>query len=600
MSNQQVGTYVHQQTSPETAKIGNEVIELEDCRLPWSFLRWYNTNYNNYRYISVLPQDRSQVFQAGTSNKIIYQVATAAHVCVSWPESLFTYKCRLLTTATDQTTEILKSTAAAGTYARVAGLSSGALAASSAASNSSSTSCIYIRNSNCVFSQIDVKDMASGQIIDQNLNPGLLAQLKAGGQDMMFWEPRHGQYVPYLCGVNKFRDYTWYWPKAACPATDMFPSRLIPVVNGDVIPTGSAVYFDTVQKQQMYMWASTNGGTDGGEIIVCPFSDYLENNQMCFSQYNKHSVEFTVNTYAGAFTDVANYLYIASSAAGSSGTWTASTTSGSSASAFQLYDCKLRLKKYYITNECVARFNELANGPGIEIPFCKLWQMNSTFFNTQNQITLTINDPRITDLQKVALVIRTVNDSGQNATYDKFMFRTMCTKYLDTATGGTSAYAGGAASGITAANNIAVGQSYDGLWRVSARYAQEPIPYEDYLYLAPYHFDVAKRFAGEVFETENGENNLQLFQYDGIDVPTASTTAVPYYQNCQTQFFIGFDFRCIRGAEGSGLNISKSPLDITLELKQAHASTDNSYQVDAFLLVGSAVNCKIGGISIKS
>ena len=62
-------------------------------------------------------------------------------------------------------------------------------------------------------------------------------------------------------------------------------------------------------KQQMFMWASTAGGTDGGEVITCPFSDYLENNQMCFSQYNKHSIEFTVNTYAGAFTDVANYLY---------------------------------------------------------------------------------------------------------------------------------------------------------------------------------------------------------------------------------------------------------------------------------------------------
>ena len=230
---------------PKTAKIGNEVIELEDCRLPWQFLRWYTTQYNNYRYISVLPQDRSQIFQAGTSNKIIYQIATAAHVCVGWPESLFTFKvsCSQLC----WNTELLKSDAAAATYAQVAGLSSGDLAASSAASNSSTVSMIYVRNTNALFSQIDVKDMASGQIIDQNLNPGLIAQLKAGGQDMLFWDQAHGQYVPYLCGVNKFRDYTWYYPKSACPTAsgttsnpnnDMVPSRLIPVLNGDALTTG--------------------------------------------------------------------------------------------------------------------------------------------------------------------------------------------------------------------------------------------------------------------------------------------------------------------------------------------------------------------------
>ena len=79
------------------------------------------------------------------------------------------------------------------------------------------------------------------------------------------------------------------------------------------------------------------------------------------------------------------------------------------------------------------------------------------------------------------------------------MFRSMDTVYLDTATGGTATSAGLSA---TAAQNIAVGQGYNGLWRVSARYAQEPIPYEDYMYVGPYHFDVAKRFAGETFETD--------------------------------------------------------------------------------------------------
>ena len=95
----------------------------------------------------------------------------------------------------------------------------------------------------------------------------------------------------------------------------------------------------------------------------------------------------------------------------------------------------------------------------------------------------------------------------------------------------------------------------------------------------------------------NGENNLELYQYDGIDAPTNSSNnlQVPYWHNAQSQFFVGFDFRCIKGAEGSGLNIAKSPLDITLETKQAHQPTDNSYQVDCFMLVGSACNVKVGG-----
>jgi hypothetical protein len=344
------------------------------------------------------------------------------------------------------------------------------------------------------------------------------------------------------------------------------------------------------------MWASTTGGTDGGEIWVCPFSDYLDNNAMCYSQYNKHSIEFTINTYAGAVTDVSNYM----STAVATGTW-ASNTSPSSGASFEIYDFKLRLKKYYITNECVARFQQLANGPGIEIPFLKTWQMNSTFFNTQNQITITINDPRITDLQKVALVIRNVNDTGQNACYDKVMMRNMSTVYLDNASSGTTSASGLSA---TAAQNMTVGQQYNGLWRVSGRYAQEAIPVEDYIYMSPYKFDMVKQFAGQVFETQQGENNLQEYSFDGLDPGTknASSGAITagYYHNCQTQFFIGLDLRTLRGAERSGLNIAKSPLDITLEVKNAHATTDDSYQCDVFLMVGTCLSVKPGGISLLS
>jgi hypothetical protein len=168
----------------------------------------------------------------------------------------------------------------------------------------------------------------------------------------------------------------------------------------------------------------------------------------------------------------------------------------------------------------------------------------------------------------------------------------MSTVYLDNASSGTASASGLAA---TAAQNMTVGQQYNGIWRVSARYAQENIPIEDYLYMAPYKFDIAKMFAGETFETANGENNLQLYTYDGLD-----TGSGYFYHNAQTQFFIGFDLRTLKGAERSGLNIAKSPLDITLELKNSHAVTDDSFQVDCFLLVGSALNVRPGGVSLSS
>ena len=77
---------------------GNKLVELDDVRLPFEFVRWYNQNYNNSRIISVLPQDRAQVFVSGASNKAIFEIATAAHFAchILNPFSLSRFVCSTL------------------------------------------------------------------------------------------------------------------------------------------------------------------------------------------------------------------------------------------------------------------------------------------------------------------------------------------------------------------------------------------------------------------------------------------------------------------------------------------------------------------------
>jgi hypothetical protein len=532
-----------------------------------------------------------QTFPSGTAQKAIFQIAGNANMCISYPESYWTYKIRVYTGLNNTGTELIKPQTSqvygyASNYCQISGLSSG----SQPASGGATCSFIYRRNANTIFSLIQIKDQPSGQVIDEVQNPGLYAQVALSGQGQQFYDKKYKDALKYGSTVHLFRDSSYYLPKAS---GDMVPSTLIPCLYGDalleggpentILPSGSTVIFPEVQLQQQYEWASTAGATDNGEITVIPFSDYLENNLMSFSQYNKHSCEFTFQTYAGAYCDV-------NSVQANTGAW----SSTSNAQSYQCYDFKMRLCKYYISNETMAALKEMVTGPGIEIPFSKLWWQSTNYPHTQTSMTISVTDPRITNLEKIVMVFRRVADCALNSNYDNFMFRTMSSVFF----GGTTTImcptnGSSAASAFSSSSSLAVSTTYNGIWRISGRWSQEQIPVEDWLYVKPYHFDVVKHQANSVFETPEGENTLDKYTYEGVDTTTGM------FNNSNTDFFLGFDLRTLRGAEKSGISIAKSPLDLTLETKTSGGVTNTTdYQIDVFLLDGRALNVKSAGVTV--
>lgn len=586
-------SYSYKQQYPIASVEGGKLTELNDLRLPFErqMVRWYCNNYAMKRYQDVYPQDYRQTFPSGTAQKAIFQIAGNANMCISYPESYWTYKIRVFTGLNNSGTELLKPAVTqvygyASNYCQISGLSSG----SQPASGGTVCSLIYRRNANTIFSLIQVKDQPSGQIIDEVQQPGLFAQLALAGQGQEFYSRNYKEAIKYGSTVRSFRDSNYYLPKAG---NDMVPSTLIPAIYGDallesgplntILPTGSTIVFPEVQLQQSYEWASSTGATDGGEITVIPFSDYLANNLMCFSQYNKHSIEFTLQTYAGAYTDVI-------STQASTGNWSYSTN----ASSFQCYDFKLRLCKYYISNETMSALKEMVTGIGISIPFSKLWWQSTNYPHTQTSMTISITDPRITNLEKVIIAVRRVADCALNANYDNYMLRNMSSVYFSgTTTIGCPTNGSSAASAYSSSSSLAVSTTYNGIWRISGRWAQEQLPVEDWLYIKPYHFDVIKHFANTVFETPEGENTLSKYFYEGIDPSTG------IFQNANTEFFIGFDLRTCRGAEKSGISISKSPLNLTIEQITTGGVTNTmDYQLDTYLMDGRELNVKSQGITV--
>ena len=170
-----------------SAQTGNEVVAsskgmqvTNDATLPYQSTRWVVPNYVFHRQEILTPVNNSLTFQTGQTDPIRFSVSTGENIVVPPNQIKFSYKLRFKTGAQ---TYLSKIDAINHTYCQVAGLNpaNGNLISGSSASNASTVSCIYIRNSCAPFRLLESKKGKIKRKLIQLLH--LLFMLKQFSQD---------------------------------------------------------------------------------------------------------------------------------------------------------------------------------------------------------------------------------------------------------------------------------------------------------------------------------------------------------------------------------------------------------------------------------
>ena len=163
-------------------------------------------------------------------------------------------------------------------------------------------------------------------------------------QDEAFWSDTNLEDDKYGAHVMKYRDPKYYCGKGNT-TNQMVPSALIPKPANDSLGSGTSVLFPDVQCQQVELWPLSATGDDlGMPLIVYPVSDFLRTNEKLYCYFNKLLIQFFIDAYGNAITDVhSTYLENGSSV----GTW----TSTSAASKFEITNIEWHLMTYTMADE---------------------------------------------------------------------------------------------------------------------------------------------------------------------------------------------------------------------------------------------------------
>ena len=525
---------------------------------------------------TVIPAADNPIYISGTSTSIRFCIATPQNMVISPSESYFTYRIRIQNPSIAGS-YLTKTMANAGTYASISGLTGGAVT-----SGSTSVDMIYLKNSLSPFREFKISDIGGTQIIDDISNPALLTQMNLTSQDQAFWSDTNLEADKYGAHVMKYRDPKYYCGKGNT-TNQMVPSALIPKPANDSLGSGTSVLFPDVQRQQVELWPLSATGDDlGMPLIVYPVSDFLRTNEKLYCYFNKLLIQFFIDTYSNAITDVhSTYLENASSV----GTW----TSTSAASKFEITNIEWHLMTYTMMDDIKAKLMAQASGPGIEIPYSQtIWSNGNPFQTGSNLLTTTIDKRNINNLQKLLICFRRVSDTSGSSTTDAYVLRT----------GDDTELANAKGTGASFADLMTATSGYNGIHKVQLWWQQRRLPQDDYIYIHPYKFQQLKDFCADAFGDSRKEN-IQSYLYDGIETSGANAGA---WMNANTQFFLGFNFETVPRAEMSGLSLVKSNLDVYLEMKGGSGVPvrTNSLNLDQFLICGSVVKVTPTGISVVS
>ena len=219
-------------------------------------------------------------------------------------------------------------------------------------------------------------------------------------QDQAFWSDTNLEADKYGAHVMKYCDPKYYCGKGST-TNHMVPTALIPMPANDSFGSGTSVLFPDVQRQQVELWPISASGDDNGmPLIVYPVSDFLRTNEKLYCYFNKLLIQFFIDNYGNAMTDVSSpYTENASSV----GSW------ASTASHFEITNIEWHLMTYTMMDDIKAKLMAQASGPGIEIPYSQtIWSNGNPFQTGSNLLTTTIDKRNINNLQKLLICFRRV------------------------------------------------------------------------------------------------------------------------------------------------------------------------------------------------
>ena len=416
-----MASYSFRQKFPIPVSSGSKVIS--DVRLPSQAqgVFWSCPDYKNK--VDVVLQPEQQYYTSGqTATKVLFRFMTNPDVLVSLEESYLQYKIRI---RKGDGTYLTRDDANSGTYCSLGTLTSGGALQDSPAS--STCKFIYMKNSACPFARFTVRDRDGNDPIDTIENPGLYSQALLSAQVADFWstDENVGHATDVAAQVHTFYDPKVTFVKSTnAAATEMIPSGLLPMVSSTVLntnPPSSGTYyrvFPEVQAQQMVIWPSYNtcSKDDASFIKFYPCSDFMNSKQLIYANLNKLTLEFEVNSYGSAITDVRNTLTTAATSA-----WAGAT---SSFGTFELYDIEFHMMTYKVNQDVVSDCLATAQtDAGICVPFVYAKHDVANLPAAHNTLNINIFNPKINDLEKMIIVCRRNTDVADQALYDKFAFR---------------------------------------------------------------------------------------------------------------------------------------------------------------------------------
>jgi hypothetical protein len=594
---------------------GGKFETITDARLPDQHPRWICPDYKRSKYQEINPMNNITTFASGSQQLIQFNVMTDTDVMIDWSKSFVGYQIRIKKTSG---LELTKADAYNATFASIINLtSSGGISSSaggSGANGATTLSMIYMRNSMCPFSQFQLKDRETGTVIEDFSyinSPALYTECLLTCQPPNFWygtqSPDQGACESkadlYGATVRSFRDERFYFQRtvytsgtntnASNSMTNegvlpliMSASTATPASTIDNVGTSSAytVTFPEIVKQQTELWASSGGAYDGMPLRCVWLSDIMNEPELCYAHLNKYYLNFTLNSYNQAITDLNSVCTAVGNGSTTATTWTKTQN----AASFELYNVKLYLYKKVANDNVVQRMMTLASTPsGIEIPFRKVMWYGSNFPHTQTSTTISLNDVGITNLEGAVFMFRpTASVGNSGGGYDPFFFRTMSSGFIAD---------GSSANPPTGAQRTAVGVwstqgsgtiAYNGVSQVSCRYMSEQLISEQITYILPYQFARMKESLAGLFHDPSDTHISKSF-FEGLDQDG-------FYTNVNPAFCIALNFTSVDGAEKAGISLAKSPCDVTFTINGSAGTTD--YQIDYFLLIGATLH--VGATSV--
>ena len=538
---------------------GGKIKVIDDQRLPQNYPRWVCPSYKKASFVRSIPVNAQQTFS--NSDTIQFAVNGDSNVMIDCTESYIEFSIDLAGGAVGanlSATAVNKAIAGfTGQYAALRNPNTGErIITDDNVVDTNTMSYVYCRNSNCLFDRFEVRDLSTNTLLDSVENPGLLTTVNLNGQSEEFWGDEGLELADkYMATVHSFEDDHKMGNATNIAIADVTtdcltasPSHRIPVLAPNpadfkattIVPaitstvnyaaqtvantfTGTGI-FPEVAKQLQLMKNSM--AINGYRFRIPIPSDLLNSCIMQSPVYNKLLLQLPLNSYARAFTDVRSTF-----AAGTS-RWVRT----SNFSSFILSNVNLILKKYIVSPPMEQAIALVYNSSGWEVPFTKFIRDSINLPTSSQSVTYTFQHPEISNLEKLVFIVQKESDCAEDCKLSHYEFG-MGNRY----------------DHITPTD-------YDGIKQIRVRYLGDKSLADDseILQIAPYHTQFFKEMAIGCFgEAETSNVLAQL--YDGIDTKTK------IFNGMNTGFAVLLDFRTLRGAEKSGLNLSESAVSIELE-----------------------------------